>query len=51
MRQASSGLVSRDDVAVALHRAVADAFHLAGLLPRPVGVSPPWHRSLNPGDV
>lgn len=44
-------LVPSDDDAVASHQAVADAFHRAGLLPRPVDVSPLWHRSLDLGEV
>ena len=40
-----------DDAAVASHQAVADTFQRAGLLPRPVDVSPLWDRSLNLGAV
>ena len=44
-------LVAPDDAAVASHQAVADVFYRAGLLPRPVDVSPLWDRSFDLGDV
>ena len=42
----SRRLVPPGDDAIASYQSVADAFHRAGLLPRPVDVSPLWDRSL-----